>query len=139
MRLFSALFGRGSAPQNPNKVPLSKPRLYFRTRDRVSTKALKSVGMPCVQELQNLISKLAVNDYNQQFCKKEFDVLTAENQRVYKQFLDEKAENRSGVIKPGMKLNPVPLNKYLKRFPVAKKNKFEEKLPTIPLWKKLHW
>lgn len=127
MRIFRVLCAKNK-PQNPNRVPLAPPRLPLRLRDRVSTKTIKSNSTPCVQELQNLISKLAQNDFNQQFCTKEVEILNKVNGESYFNYIREKAENRSGYIKHGQQLNSVPLNNYLKRFPVVVKNPFEEKI-----------
>lgn len=132
MRIFRALCKSSRAPQNPNKVPLAPPRLPFRLRDRVSSRSVKSNATPCVQELQNLITKLSQNEFNQQFCKKEIEALNKANSESYFSYVKEKSENRSGFIKPGPQLNSVPLNKYLKRFPVASINPFEAKIPDDP-------
>lgn len=134
MRIFQALF-RGRKPQNPNRVPLAKPRLYFALKDRVCTKKQKGGTAPALQEMQNLITNLAQNNYNQQFCGKEVVAMQEASTASYMAFLKEKEENRAGKIKPGNHLNPVPLNKYLKRFPTAKPNKFEDKIEGLPAWK----
>lgn len=86
--------------------------------------------------MQNLITKLAQNNYNQQFCKKEVIDMRNSNTASYEAFLKEKAENRAGKIKPGNQLNPVPLNKYLKRFPIEKPNPYEAKTEELPLFKR---
>lgn len=131
MRIFQMLC-RSRKPQNPNKVPLAKPRLYFALKDRVPTKKMKSGMAPALQEMQNLISKLSQNEYSQQFCQQEIKAMQDANTAAYHAFLKEKSENRAGKIKPGPSLNPVPLNKYLKRFPIVKPNKFEEKIGELP-------
>lgn len=86
--------------------------------------------------MQNLITKLSQNDYNQQFCQKEVIAMRDANTASYHQFLKEKEENRAGHIKPGPHLNPVPLNKYLKRFPIEKPNPYEQTITDIPAWKR---
>lgn len=123
---------RSRKPQNPNTVPLAKPRLNLALRDRVCTKKLKGGQAPALQEMQNLITKLSQNDYNQQFCQNEITAMRDANTASYQQFLKEKQENRAGHIKPGPQLNPVPLNKYLKRFPIDKPNPFEDKITDLP-------
>lgn len=127
MRIFQILC-RSRKPQDPNKVPLARPRLYFALRDRVCTKKVKGGLAPALQEMQNLITKLSQNDYNQTFCQKEVVEMRDANTASYNQFLKEKEENRAGRIKPGSHLNPVPLNKYLKQFPIVKPNPYEEKI-----------
>lgn len=137
MRIFTALCRNCRRPQDPNRVPLAKPRLPFGLRDRVCTKKQKSGSAPALQEMQNLITKLAQNNYNQQFCKNEISDMQNANTTSYMEFLREKEENRAGKIKPGNQLNPVPLNKYLKRFPIVKQNPYEEKITTeLPSWKR---
>lgn len=131
MRIFQMLC-RSRRPQNPNTVPLAKPRLYLALRDRVCTKRLKGGQAPALQEMQNLITKLSQNEYDQRFCQKEIIAMRDANTASYHQFLKEKEENRAGHIKPGPHLNPVPLNKYLKRFPIEKPNPYEEKTPELP-------
>lgn len=136
MRIFRMLCGKGTQrPQNPNRVPLAKPRLPFALRDRVCTKKERGGVAPAIQEMQNLITKLAQNDWNQQFCQKEIISMRDANTESYMRFLKEREENRTGAIKPGQQLNPVPLNKYLKRFPISRSNTFEatariEELPS---------
>lgn len=120
MRLFSMLCKHSRRAQNPKKVPLAKPRLPFGLREYVSTKCEKTVTAPGIQEMQNLISKLAHNDYDQRFCTDEVKEMNKSFEASYQQFLKNKEENRKGVIRPGAKLNSVPLNKYLKRFPIVK-------------------
>lgn len=136
MRLFQALCRNCRRAQNPNKVPLAKPRLKFALKPTVSTKTVKSTAAPALQEMQNLITKLAQNDYNQEFCKDEYIKMQNASTESYKAYLKEKAENRAGKIKPGNQLNPVPLNEYLKRFPNKSKNPFEDKIVEEPLWKR---
>lgn len=126
MRIFQMLCTKGSKrPQNPYKVPLAKPRLPLAVRDRVCTKKVQGGTAPALQEMQNLITKLAQNDFSQQFCQTEITAMRDSNTESYMKFLKEKEENRTGAIKPGQHLNPVPLNKYLKRFPLNKPNVFE--------------
>lgn len=126
MRLFRMLCSKGTTrPQNPKRVPLAKPRLPLAVRDRVCTKKEKGGVAPALQEMQNLITKLAQNEWNQQFCQKEIIAMRNANTSSYMSFVKEKEENRTGAIKPGQNLNPVPLNKYLKRFPIQKSNAFE--------------
>lgn len=127
---------RSQKPQNPKRVPLAKPRLYLALRDRVCTKKVQGGMAPALQEMQNLITKLSQNDYSQQFCQKEVIAMRDANTASYHQFLKEKEENRAGHIKPGPQLNPVPLNKYLKRFPIEKPNPYEEKITELPAWKR---
>lgn len=134
MRIFQMLC-RSQKPQNPNKVPLAKPRLYLALRDRVCTKKQKGGQAPALQEMQNLITKLNQNEYNQQFCQAEIKAMMDANTASYQRFLMEKEENRAGYIKPGKHLNPVPLNKYLKRFPIDKPNEFEKKIVDLPKYK----
>lgn len=122
-------------PQNPKCVPLARPRLPFALRDRVCTRKEKTSVAPALQEMQNLISKLAQNDYQEQFCQNEIKAMVQANTDAYQKFLKEKEENRTGAIKPGSHLNPVPLNKYLKRFPIPKVNEYEKKIESLPLRK----
>lgn len=83
--------------------------------------------------MQALISKLSQNDWNQEFCKKEIAAMQEANTQSYLNAVREKRENRMGVIKPGSQLDPIPLTKYLQtRFPIPKKNPFEEKLKPLP-------
>lgn len=137
MRLF-AMLCRSRKPQNPKKVPLAVPRLPFALRDRVSgTKTTRESSAPALKEMQNLITKLAHNDWNQEFCKKEIAAMQEANTASYLNALKEKKENRMGVIKPGPQLDPIPLTKYLKsRYPIPPKNSFEESLKEIPEWQK---
>lgn len=135
MRIFQMLC-RSRKPQNPKTVPLAKPRLNFALRDRVCTKKTKGGLAPALQEMQNLITKLSQNDYNQTFCQKELIEMRDANTASYQQFLKEKEENRSGRIKPGPHLNPVPLNKYLKQFPIEKPNPYEQKFDDLPIHRK---
>lgn len=128
MRIFQILC-RSRKPQNPYKVPLAKPRLNFALRNRISTKKQKSTAMPAIQEMQNLITKLAQNEYNDQFCQKEIKEMIEANSAAYKVHIAEKEENRGNFIKPGPHLNPVPLNKYLGRnYPLTKPNPFEDRI-----------
>lgn len=133
MRLF-AILCRSRKPQNPNRVPLATPRLPFTLRDRVSgTKTIKESSAPAIKEMQNLITKLSQNDWNQEFCKKEIAAMNQANTASYMNALKEKRDNRMGIIKPGTQLDPIPLTKYLRsRFPIPPKNPFEEKLKEIP-------
>lgn len=133
MRLF-AMLCRSRKPQNPKRVPLATPRLPFALRDRVSgSKIIKESTAPALKEMQNLITKLSQNDWNQEFCKKEMKAMQEANTASYMNALKEKSENRMGVIKPGPQLDPIPLTKYLKgRFPIPRKNHFEEKIQEIP-------
>lgn len=126
MRIFQALFKNKNAPQNPKCVPLSAPRLPFGLRDRVSTKKQNGRDVPCQQELQNLITKLAQNDFNQTFCQNEIKALNKAQIVSYEQYHVEKSERRIGEIKPGPTLNPMPLNKYLKNFPISKMDSMEK-------------
>lgn len=126
MRIFRALFKNKNAPQNPKRVPLAAPRLPFALRDRVSSKPRGTGNIPCHQELQNLISKLEQNEYNQSFCQKEINELNYAQKESHIQFLKDKAERRTGEIKPGQELNSVPLNKYLKKFPLMRKDVIEK-------------
>lgn len=137
MRLF-AILCRSRKPQNPNRVPLATPRLPFTLRDRVSgTKTIKESSAPAIKEMQNLITKLSQNDWNQEFCKKEIVAMNQANTASYMNALKEKRDNRMGIIKPGTQLDPIPLTKYLRsRFPIPPKNSFEEKLKEIPEIKK---
>lgn len=114
-------------PQDPKKVPLARPRLPFALRDRVCTKKEKGGSAPALQEMQNLITKLTQNDYSEQFCQNEIKEMRDASTASYMEFLKQRDENRLGIIKPGPHLNPVPLNKYLKRFPIAKINEYEKK------------
>lgn len=77
MRIFRALWSR--KPQNPKTVPLAKPRLNLALRDRVCTKSQKIRMAPALQEMQNLITKLAQNEYNSQFCQKEINAVRDAN------------------------------------------------------------
>lgn len=139
MRIFQMLCKQGSRkPQNPNRVPLARPRLPFALRDRVCTKKDKGAVAPALQEMQNLITKLAQNDFSEQFCQNEIKAMRDANTASYMAFLKERDENRLGIIKPGLQLNPVPLNKYLKRFPIETPNEFEKKIEELPPHKKKH-
>lgn len=134
MRIFAMLCK--NKPQNPLKVPLAKPRLPLALRDRVSTRRTKGGSVPALQELQNLINKLAQNDFNQDFCKNEIIAMRNASTAAHEKSMTEREENRAGNIKPGANLNPVPLNKYLKKFPVVKANPFEAKIVELPEWKR---
>lgn len=127
MRIFQVLLKNKNAPQNPKRVPLAAPRLPFALRDRVSSKPGKTTNIPCHQELQNLISKLAQNDYNQVFCQKEVNDLRSAQNEAYLQFIKDRTERRTGEIKPGNELNPIPLNKYLKKFPLMRRDAIEKR------------
>lgn len=137
MRLFTMLC-RSRKPQNPKRVPLATPRLPFALRDRVSgTKLNRDSSAPALKEMQNLITKLSQNDWNQEFCRKEIADMQKANTESYLNALKETRENRMGVIKPGSQLDPIPLTKYLRsRYPIPQQNPFEEKLPEIPEHKK---
>lgn len=137
MRLF-AMLCRSRKPQNPKRVPLATPRLPFALRDRVSgSKTVRETSAPALKEMQILISKLSQNNWNQEFCKKEITAMHEANTASYMNAVKEKNENRMGVIKPGSQLDPIPLTKYLRsRFPIPKKNPFEESLGDIPERKK---
>lgn len=137
MRLFAMLCRRGS-PQNPNKVPLAKPRLPLALRDRVGgSRNSKDSTASALKEMQILINKLAQNDWNQEFCKKEIADMRAANTASYMNYLKEKRDNRMGVIKPGLQLDSIPLTKYLKaNYPVAKPNPFEDKIQELPIHKR---
>lgn len=138
MRLFAMLCRQSRKPQNPKTVPLAKPRLPFALRDRVSGgNSLKNSSASSLKEMQILISKLAQNDWNQEFCKQEIVAMRDANTASYMTFLKEKRENRMGVIKPGAQLDPIPLTKFLKsRFPIPKPNPYEEKMKEIPIHKR---
>lgn len=85
--------------------------------------------------MQSLISKLSQNEHSQQFCTKEVEAMRDANTASYKAYLEEKEENRTGVIRPGNKLNPIPLNKYLQKFPIRQHNPFEEPIVELPFRK----
>lgn len=128
MRIFQALFKNGKPPQNPKRVPLSAPRLPFRLRNHVSTKNEKGREVPCQQELQNLITKLQQNDFNQNFCQNEIEALNKAQTLSREQYYIEKSERRIGEIKPGPTLNPNPLNKYLRNFPISSMDVIEKNI-----------
>lgn len=138
MRLFAMLCRNCRKPQNPRRVPLATPRLPFALRDRVSgTRIVRESSAPAIKEMQMLISKLAQNDWNQEFCKKEAEAMRDANTASYMNYLKEKTDNRMGVIKPGAQLDPIPLTKYLRtRYPISKQNPFEDKIEEIPIHKR---
>lgn len=128
MRIFQALFKAKRAPQNPKRVPLSAPRLPFGLRNYVSTKKDNARDVPCQQQLQNLITKLAQNDFNQTFCQNEVEALSKAQIASFEQSNNERMERRIGEIKPGPTLKPIPLNKYLKKFPISKMDPIESSI-----------
>lgn len=133
MRLFSMLCKHSRKPQNPKKVPLATPRLPLALRDRVSgSRISRESSAAGLKEMQNVISKLSQNDWNQEFCKTEVKAMCDANTASYLNYLRQKKENRIGVIKPGPQLDPIPLTKYLKsRFPISTPNPFEEKIQDL--------
>lgn len=122
MRLFYFLLKNSRAPQDPNKVPLMKPRLPFRLRDRVSGRGGDRERTSTVQETINLINSLTKHDYNQQHCQKEIQKLKEVTQKSYDEMIALKLENQSGEIPVGTTLRARQLNKYLARFPEPKNN-----------------
>lgn len=127
MRIFQMLC-RSRKPQNPKCVPLAKPRLNFALKNRVCTKKTGGGKGATLQELQNLISALARNEFNTQACQKEIIALRDAETAAYQQLEKEKMENRSDKIKPGAQLSAGQLNNHLKRFPIRETNKFEENM-----------
>lgn len=126
MRIFQVLFRNKRAPQDPKRVPLSAPRLPFALSNRVCTKRERARDIPFQQELQNLMTKLAQNDFNQSFCQNEIKALEKAQIVSLEQYQNEKSERRIGEIKPGPTLKPIPMNKYLKNFPISKMDGIED-------------
>lgn len=129
MRIFQALFKKNSRPpQNPKRVPLSAPRLPFGLKNKVSTRKDNARAAPCQQQLQDLLTKLEKNDFNQTLCQNEVEALSKAHAASYEQYCNERAERRIGEIKPGSTLNGIPLNKYLKKFPISKMDEIESEI-----------
>lgn len=124
MRLFRMLCGKA---QNPYKVPLAKPRLNFALRDKIRGKGAKKDMHQTLQHMQNLITKLAQNDYDQRFCTNEVKLMNDAMEKANQEFRIQKEENNSDRIKTGQNINAHQINKYLKKFPIYKPNPFEEK------------
>lgn len=124
MRIFQMLC-RSRRPQNPNKVPLAKPRLYLALRDRVCTKKDRVALAPALQEMQNLITKLAKNDYNSQFCQKEIIEMRDANTASYEQYLKEKRENRMGKLSAENHLKNAVFLLHLNTFYNSNQNQFD--------------
>lgn len=120
MRLFYFLCKNARAPQDPKKVPLAKPRLPFRLRDKVSQKIDSREQASTIQETLNLITALGKHDFNEQHCQKEIEALRAAHQKQYDEMIALKLENQSEEVPVGNDLRSQHLNKYLKRFPGPK-------------------
>ncbi|XP_031619855.1 uncharacterized protein LOC116338608 [Contarinia nasturtii] len=128
MRIFQMLCAISRRPQNPYKVPLAKPRLPFRLKDKIRGKGAKLEMNQTVQQMQNLITKLAQNDYDQRFCADEIKLMNESARNSFQEYVKQKKENRAEHVKPGKDVNAIQVNKYLKKFPTLPPNPYEAKL-----------
>lgn len=125
MRVSTVLCVIRNRLQNPKTVPFQTPRLEFRLKGRIS-RINEQRAFPGIQETQNLITKLAENEYTGKFCDKEYQTLQKTNKEQHAQKQEAKARNRSKLLVPGGELSFTGTCRYLKKFTVPRTNTFEK-------------
>lgn len=127
MRLSIVLCIARNRPQMPSRVPFQAPRLELRLKSRVS-RIMGTRAYPCIQETQNLITKLAENEFTGKFCEREYGNLKKSNEEHHANAQAEKARNRSKVFELGREMSFTGTCRYLKKFTPPRRNPFEKPL-----------